>query len=273
MVKRFITAITILLLLIINNDQTIAQSPVFVKYYSRSTPINIPIIKLKDYHNLPKDTIYSEVLSYSKNRPFGDHHGRVTNVHETVHSINNYLNNAFALKKVRGFYAGNGMGILLQQPQLKLENVIVYIPESLRGYRYKTYFVNSLKYWNEIPFYPIDEWSAYISGAECALDDYSNNIKATEKLDSVSGTLEFSIYCVALSMCVKQNQENYWYTYPEFKNAIHLFLIKSEKLFFDGRYIFPSLDQEKLLHNLLNNDECLYIRNFLITEFDGIFIQ
>lgn len=245
---------------------------VFSKTSMRSTPINIPIIKLKDYNNLSKNTIYNEVLSYSKNKPFGNDHGRITNVHETVHGINSYLNNAFFAKKVRGFYAGNGRAILLPQPDIKLSRVIPYIPDILKEYRYKTYFISLLKTWNDVPLYPMDEWSAYIAGAECAVDDFRNNIKETERFDSVSGALEFSIYCVALSMCVKNENQDYWYTYPEFKNTVHFFLIKSEKIFFEGKGMFPSKAQDQLLHNLRFSDDAMDIRDFLTTEFDGIFL-
>jgi hypothetical protein len=273
MVKKLIVYIAIIFSIFIPSDQSIlAHNAIFSKTSLRSTPINIPIFKLKDYHNLPKNTIYSEVLSYSKHKSFGNDHGRPTNIHETVHGINNYLNNTFASQKVRGFYAGNGRAILLQQPDIKLSNVPSYIPTILREYRYKTYFVQLLNTWNDVPLYPIDEWSAYIAGAECAVDDFRNNIKEKERFDSVSGALEFSIYCVALAISVKNDNSIYWYTYPEFKNTIHFYLIKSEKIFFEGKDIFPSKAQEKLLYNLRTHEDAVYIRNFLATEFDGIFL-
>ena len=71
--------------------------------------------------------------------------------------------------------------------------------------------------------------------------------------DSVSGCLEFSIYCTALAKAVKQKDSEYWKTYPEFKNSIKFLLVKSEKVFFEGRNIFPSERQEKLLTNLQNH--------------------
>lgn len=268
----------IVLFIISISSAIYANEPVNIKTLedmsARSTPVYIPMIRLKDFHNLPKNTVYSQILSYSMDKPFGDHHGRITNVHETVHGINNYLNNSFRKEKVRGFYASNGRAILLQQPtSIKLADIIPYIPDILKEYRYKTYFVESLKPWNDVPFYAIDEWSAYIAGAECALDDYKNKVPAKERLDSVSGALEFSIYCVALSMCIKQQDPNYWHTYPEFKNSIHYYLVKSEKLFFEGKDIFPFARQNTLLINLQNHTDAMYIRNFLITEFEGIFIR
>lgn len=238
---------------------------------SRSSPINIDIFELQDKKHLQKTSVYNQTLTCFT-KPFGDKHGRSTNVHETVHGINNALSNSKS--GYRGFYCGFCRGLWLKEPKITMKDIIPNIPKVLKGYRYTLYFVSQLKYWEDVALYPVDEWSAYINGAECAVDDHSQNMLSNKfKSDNVSGALEFSIYCTALAKTVKIKDKEYWNNYPEFKNTIKFFLVRSEKVFFEGRRLFPSEKQEILLRQLQNNIEAKPIRDFLIQEFDGIFIQ
>jgi len=241
-----------------------------VSTISRSTPIDLEVFKLEDKRRLNKTSVYNQTLTcFSK--PFGDKHGRSTNVHETVHGINNALSNS--KRGYRGFYIGNSRGLWLKEPNLKMSDIVPYIPDSLKGYRYTLYFVSQLKYWENVALYPVDEWSAYISGAECAVDDYNQGILYKNKSDNVSGALEFSIYCVALSCAIKDKDNEYWNNYPQFKNSVKFFLVRSEKVFTEGRKIFPSEDQERLFKTLKENESAKNIRDFLVQEFDGVFIN
>ena len=233
----------------------------------------VDIQKVVDVEN--HESIYDEVMSYSNHKPFGDSHGRSTNVHETVHGINNILRNKYSIlskKKVNGFYAGAGKGIIVENPQIVMRDIIPYIPLSVRGYRFNLYFEKQLGDWDSVPTYPIDEWSAYISGAECAVDDHLSG-RDTEKADCVSGALEFSIYCSALAMSVKEKAPDYWTNNSQFKHIIKFFLIKSEKVFFEGKDAFPLKEQDKLLLLLRTDDSTKDLRHFLTTEFEGIFVD
>lgn len=247
------------------------------KNLSRTISVGLVLINLEQYHNIlePKDMIYNQVLSYSKDKPFGDKHGRSTNIHETVHGINNVLRNTYKknLKKdVNAFYAEAGYGIVIENPKLTIRDIIPYIPNVVRGYRYNLYFVKQLGDWNDVPTYPIDEWSAYIAGAECAVDDKQQGIDIP-KSDYVSGALEFSIYCTALAIAVKHKDPEYWKNNDHFKNTIQYFLIKAEKTFSEGCDQFPSDQQDQLLDNLRNHKDTEYLRQFLLTEFQGIFVD
>ena len=153
-----------------------------------------------------------------------------------------------------------------------MQHIVPYIPHSLKSYRYKLYFIEQIQSWNDVPTYPIDEWVAYIFGGISSIDDYHNNI-FVEKSDAVSGCLDFSIYCVALSMAVKDHDPDFWHDYPQFKSTILYFLKKAEKTFFVGKDIFKFPEQELLLKNLRNHEDASSIRQFLIEEFDGIFIK
>lgn len=247
------------------------------RHFSRTISVGLLLVDLDQYHTVqPKHMIYSQVLSYSKNKGFGDADGRSTNIHETVHMINSALRNKYKqlLKKnVNGFYADNGKGIIVENPpSITMRDIIPNIPEILRCYRYELYFVKQLGHWNEVPTYPMDEWTAYIAGAECAVDDVANGI-SLPKSDYVSGALEFSIYCTALAMTVKEKNPDYWRKNEQFKNAIKYFLIKSEKVFAEGHIQFPSDKQSLLLYNLRNHQNAAKLRNFLLLEFEGIFVD
>lgn len=245
--------------------------------FSRTISVGLVLVDLEKYHTIyPENMVYNQVLSYSKHKGFGDADGRSTNIHETVHFINNSLRNNYKklLKKnVNGFYADNGKGIIVENPpSITMRDIIPNIPTVLRCYRYNLYFVKQLGDWNETPTYPIDEWTAYIAGAECAVSDVAHGI-VLPKSDYVSGALEFSIYCTALAITVKEKNPEYWKTNDQFKNTIKYFLIKSEKVFAEGSAQFPSEKQDLLLYNLRNHNDASKLRSFLLLEFEGIFVD
>lgn len=231
--------------------------------------VDIPI-----YRQNSGKTIFDDVMRHSKDEPFGNEYGRSTNVHETVHGINSYLRQKHwtAKNKVNGLYAGDGKGIVLKEPNIKMQHIVPFIPNSLQSYRFKLYFIEQIKDWNDFPTYPMDEWVAYIFGGISAIDDHKNKI-ITEKSDAVSGCLDFSIYCTALCMAIKQNDNKYWEEYPQFKLTVLFFLKKAEKAFFTGHNIFKFPEQEMLLQNLRTNSDAIEVRKFLLEEFNGVFIK
>lgn len=252
----------------------------YIKYTadtrSRTISVGLNLVELKKYKSIQPDSlIYNQIMSYSEDEPFGDSHGRSTNAHETVHGINNKLRNRYKIilkKNVNGFYAGEGHGIIVENPPITIRDIIPYIPNVVRGYRFQLYFYEQLGAWNDVPTYPMDEWTSYIAGAETAVDDHKNKID-TEKADSVSGSLEFSIYCTALAMAVKDKCPDFWENNKQFRYAIKYFLIKSERVFFDGNELFPSSKQENLLLMLREHEHTAPMRKFLLEEFEGIFVD
>lgn len=235
-------------------------------------------LQLKDipkYRSIEEDTIYGEVLNYSKSKPFGDEHGRPTNVHETAHGISSDIRNEYYKNyecDIEALYYGNGKAIILEQPKLLISNIPKHIPESLRSYRFKLYFVDQLKYWDSSPLYILDEWVAYIWGARCALEDYEkSNIHTKE--DSVSGSLEFSIYVVGLCLAIKERDNNYWNTNKELKFFVKERLEIAEKVFFQGKDIFKSQKQDELLDNFRQLDSDEPIKAMLRSDFNSVFLR
>jgi hypothetical protein len=74
-------------------------------------------------------------------------------------------------------------------------------------------------------------------------------------------------------MVVSKKDREYWNTNEQFRNAIQYFLIKAEKVFNEGQDSFPSDRQDKLLFNLRNEESTKELRDFLIKEFQGVFVD
>lgn len=223
---------------------------------------------------LGDETIYNDVTS-RQNKPFGDKAGRSTNVHETVHGIHSELRNLhyrMGMKKCNMFYCLKGRAVAIENPNITLTTIKKYIPPSLRSYRHELYFNAQLKDWNDVPTYVMDEWIAYISGGECAVQDFKNGLPK-EDSDAVSGCLDFSIYTVSFAIAVQKEDPDYWSSHPEFMEFIRFNMERAERTFLDGREDFPSKKQEVLLNSLLNNEDAKEIRDFLRNELDGRFLN
>ncbi len=221
-------------------------------------------------------SVYSDVLAHSKAEPFGDAHGRSTNAHETAHSIHNQLLNehtAINKKPFNGFYLLNGQAAVLEEPAMKLSRIVPEIPQSLRVYRYFTYFDNQ-KDWDHRPLYIFDEWSAYVIGGKTAIDDLEHGIKIGNS-DYVSGCLDFSIYALCTAKAIKQHNPVYYNQNKQFKAFVTYQLVQANETFLKGLN-FKECQSEKqmfFLRNWLTNPDCAGLRDFAQKEFGGIWLD
>lgn len=221
------------------------------------------------------DTVYADVMAYSVEAPFGDAHGRPTNVHETAHGIHATYRNQYRKKlgkRINAFYMLRGQIAVVEEPDFLIRNVQKHIPKSLRGYRYQLYFVDQLRDWDDTPLYVFDEWNAYICGGESAVSDYKqNNIKADS--DAVSGCLEFSIYAVATYLAAKERVPEYLAKKPQMKSVLYYNLTRADAAFYDGCNIFTSAKQDQLYENLQHCADAKPIRECLRKEFKSLFLE
>jgi len=236
----------------------------------------LTFIDVKKYRNIECGCVYADVLNHSRASPYGDKHGRYTNVHETAHSIHNELRNEYkqkTKKKVNALYALQGQAIIIDDPNIKITDIIDYVPKNLRSRRFKTYFIDQNKHWNDVPTYILDEWVCYILGAECGIDDFDRKVKL-EKTNAVSGSIEFSIYALAMCLSIKEKDPEFWKNNEQFKAAIKYNLIRSEKAFNAGLSIleFKDQEQERLQQELMRSEEAKDLREILLKDFDGIFL-
>lgn len=277
MIKKIFVLIilTITLLLYHQKDH---NDPQVVVPDNKNTIKDIVFFTEVDKHrSIKEDSVYADVLNHSKQEPYGDRFGRRINVHETSHGITSELRNFYekALdRKLNVFYVLNSKCIVLEESKITMIEVTKNIPNSLKSYRYNLYFEKNIMDWNDMPSYILDEWNSYILSSMSAVEDYNNNI-INEKVDAVSGCLDFSIYAVCFAMTVYEKDKKYWDSYPQFKNSIKFLLSRAEKTFFDGISIdnFKTVSQINLHKNLLYNKECEPVRFFLQKEFDGYFLN
>jgi len=237
----------------------------------------IEFISVPKYRSIDSGCVYADVLNHSKQKPHGDQDGRYTNVHETAHGIHNELRNHYRSiikSPINVLYCLNGKAVIVDDPNIKMRHVSPYVPEVLRSSRFKLYLVKQLEYWDDTPTYIFDEWTCYVLGAECAVDD-SRRGRTLEKTNAVSGALEFSIYSVAFAMAVKEHDPLFWKNNSHFKAFIKYNLIRSERVFNAGAGVpeFRNSEQDRLQQALLKDKDAEPIRQFLKNEFDGIFVD
>lgn len=215
--------------------------------------------------------VLCEIIEHSEAPPFGLHHGRPTCAHETAHGIHATCRNKHTRngRRVNAFYMRGGKVALVDEPKFLIRDVTRHIPQCLRGYRYTLYFRDQLRDWDDRPLYVMDEWTAYICGAECAVDDWQRRGIDTDE-DSVSGSLEFSCYAVALYLTAKERGDA---NDPQLKAVIARNLERAEAAFIAGREVFAHSGQEKIYAALQSHAAAEPIRRCLREEFGGAFLE
>lgn len=235
-------------------------------------------VEVKVYRKSEEGTVYGDIISHSKGAPFGDRAGRSTNAHETAHGIHSEIRNEYTSslkKRVNGFYALKGRGVVIEEPGIKMSHAVKFIPENLRSYRYDLYMVNQLRDWNDTPLYIMDEWNAYVLGGMCCVDDVKQGKHKEGWTDGVSGCLDFSIYTVALAMAVKEHDKEYWNDHPQFRNFVKWNLKRANETYLAGHRMkeFQWEKQDKLLKEFLESAGSAKMREFVKAELDGIWLD
>lgn len=234
----------------------------------------VPVfIEVKKFRNVSRDSVYADVLSHSNKGSFGNAHGRSTNVHETAHRIHSYIRNSYRQGKINGFYCLNGRGVIIEEPNMRKSRIAEFLPQNLRSYRYGTYI--SGQAWDSIPLYIYDEWTAYVLGGMCNVDDVQSGRYRGAWTDGVSGCLGFSIYAVATCMAVKKYDPNYWETNEQFRNFTIYMLHQAHETYMVGSKMdkFKWDKQDRLLKELLTSREAEPMRAFMNEYLEGVWLE
>jgi hypothetical protein len=277
MIKKIFVLIILSIGLVFYHQNDNNDTPVVIPENKNVIKDMVFFTEVDKHRNISEDSVYADVLNHSKQEPYGDRFGRRINVHETSHGITSELRNFYekALnRKLNVFYVLDSKCIVLEEPKVTMIEVTKNIPNSLQSYRYSLYFEKNIMDWNDMPSYIIDEWNSYILGSMSAVEDYNSGL-INEKVDAVSGCLDFSIYAVCFAMTVYEKDREYWDSYPQFKNTIKFLLSRAEKTFVEGISIenFKTVSQINLHKNLLYNKECGSVKSFLEKEFNGYFLN
>lgn len=250
-------------------------------------PIQIPVnpqpqeikpefIEVPTYKNFTEQSIYTDVLSHLRRQPFVDEN-RSTMVHENAHMIHSELRkqyNSSSQERLNAFYLLNGKAALVEEPKIKKNQINSFVPINLQSYRFRVYFVTNQD-WDYAPLYVMDEWSAYILGAKCYLEDYKNGRYNKKWTDGVSGCLDFSIYTIALCMAIEKHDPTYWQNNKQFKSFVSWQLKEACSAFMEGRSIdaFKWDKQDLLLQQLLESEEAKPYREMLKKEFESTWLD
>ena len=90
----------------------------------------------------------------------------ITWTHEGTHGVNARIRREKGSPGIVGIYIGGLRCCLLEVPPIKLSDVAKAVPRELRGDIYTLYLVQQQRWWENDPLYVLDEWSAYLQGAD-----------------------------------------------------------------------------------------------------------
>ncbi len=253
-----------------DNPDPDAKSP--IKDPPEQTPQFVAVEKVR---SASEASVYGDVMSHSHEAPFGNAHGRATNVHETNHGINSWLRNKHRINnQVNGFYVLQDRGVILEEPQFRKSQVAKFVPQNLRADRFSMYITGQTA-WDDTPTYILDEWVCYLNGAKCNVEDVQMGRYQGSWTDGVSGSLEFSIYSIALAMAVKEYEPTYWEQNPHFRSFVIWMLRESHETFMVGRTMdkFKWDKQDKLLQEFLTASSAEPMRKFVQENLDGVWLD
>ena len=281
----FMTVANLYLVLKIRGRKTPVNHSTAIRPYSVIPPITVEpeapkqvipeFIQVPKYHT-SEDSVLGDIISHSRQPPFGNSSGRSTNAHETSHGVHSEIRNEYARKlgkKVNAFYCLDGRAVVIEEPDMKKRQVVGFVPQSLRSYRFGTYLTGANE-WDDEPLYLCDEWQAYLNGGSCGVFDVQHGRYRDGKTDGVSGCLEFSIYATALAMAIEKHDHDYWEKNKQFHDYIHFTLQESYRIYMIGSKMeqFSWDKQDALLERLRTSPDAAEMREFLKKHFDGVWL-
>ena len=117
----------------------------------------------------------------------------------------------------------------------------------------------------------VDEWIAYLNGAEVAIEEVETGRYRGRRYCEVPGVVEFSVYCTALCMAIKDLDKSYWYNENiRFKLFVIEQLKRSKEIFEKGTSMrcFQGRKQYKYLETWKTSKECQPLKQFIHQELD-----
>ena len=123
-------------------------------------------------------------------------------------------------KRADGFYLMKDRFALVVEPTTtRVSNVAQYVPTSLRGSRFQSYLVDQAITWDDTPTFILDQWNCETNGSEVAVELAKAGVFTTPR-DGVSGSLEFTVYSLALGLAVETIDPAYFATYTQFREFL-----------------------------------------------------
>jgi hypothetical protein len=174
-------------------------------------------------------------------RSYGDTYfdaDTVTSGHETSHGIHSHIRNTMndTGTRANGFYVLDGRACLVREPDMRKSDVAAYIPPALRWSRYGLYITGSSD-WDDTPLYVWDEWVAYTNGSAVGVDRSEAGLWRSGWRGTVDGTIEFTVYAMAVGMAAEAREPGYFEREPNFLAFLVWNARRAMRLFRAGRVI------------------------------------
>lgn len=236
--------------------------------YAQRVKIGVLREKVKE------NSIYADIMNRSKESRNYD--SRSTTAHETIHGIHaDYRNRKMAESRYRerwnALYTNPDTIFLVQEPNIKITEYREVVPKSLRGEKYKLYLQEQTQYWNDVPFYILDEYFAYMNDAEVAIQDKQNG-KKTDQADVAFGALELGICGICAIMEIEKRYPGYMENNKDFINYFRESLLRTKASVDYATVNFPFKQRDEFLNNLRTKTDAEQLRKFIVKHFDGIFL-
>ncbi len=174
-------------------------------------------------------------------RSYGDTYyddDTVTYGHETSHGLHAHIRNTMndTGTRANGFYVLDDRACLVREPDMRKSDVAVYIPSSLRWTRFDLYLTGS-RDWDDTPLYVWDEWVAYTNGSAVGVDRASAGLWRSGWRGTVDGTIEFTVYAIAVGMAAETREPGYFVREPNFLAFLVWNARRAMRLFRAGRVV------------------------------------
>lgn len=174
-------------------------------------------------------------------RSYGDTYyddDTVTYGHETSHGLHAHIRNTMndTGTRANGFYVLDDRACLVREPAMRKSDVAIYIPSSLRWSRFDLYLTGS-RDWDDTPLYVWDEWVAYTNGSAVGVDRAAAGLWRSGWRGTVDGTIEFTVYAMAVGMAAETREPGYFDREPNFLAFLVWNARRAMRLFRAGRVV------------------------------------
>jgi hypothetical protein len=216
--------------------------------------MNFP--KQKTSNNSHYGPVLTDIVEHLPTKYGSRYNDRSLNTtgHETSHGISSELRNYHASgRNMNGFYCLNDKAAFIANPNITIAQIAQRVPQSLRLGRYRTYLIEQRKDWNDVPTYLLDEFNAYVNGAEVSIDQYKHGNKPTEHTDDIISPVEFSYYALAMCKTIDEVDPNY-VGKEQFKEFVAYNIRRVARLYKEG-IVLPELTWDSDLITTFNNSD------------------
>lgn len=249
---------------------------------------------VKPYDKYPAVEMLTQVAERMKNwRTYED---PATTLHENIHLLHGHLHDTYGERPeyrddevryengeritsnaVQPIWLGEGNVAMVKDPDsLVLDDILPYVPESLRRSRTRVYLQND-KHHRETNI--LNEHAAYLLDGEYSIKihDYIwkrfRNDSSKHIIDAVDGAAEFIPYSLALAQAIESTSDNYK-TPEEQKQALAVIKLLCERsaaaykeALNTERYPMFTATKRDYLSNLRDNEDAKSLRDFAIKTY------